>query len=299
MSIPQPLSNEEQIILIRQAQQGDRRARETLIRTNEGLLWYWESSVNIARYAEQEDVIQAGRIGINRAIDRFREDKGATFATYSGWWIRSEMQRTIAEVVTLGGFRAKHALFDGRRSRSKKELSALTRHAAGGMFRLDAPVGDEDMTFADQLLSETPLEDEQLIRAISDDSHARAVETIFSILKPRQITVAERRFMQDEPDSLEAIGQDFGVTRERVRQIETQVLNRLARIATRHPTVVEVMRELRDQRSASHARPGRMTPLSDSINADRFDMKLDHPAPSAQSNCRANGGVLNLDPKTP
>lgn len=240
MSLSKRLPHAEQLALVLRAQQGDQRARETLIRTNERLVLTYAYRVNSWGYAEMEDVIQAGRIWLNRAIDKFKADAGTVFATYAGWWIKAEMQGAVGEASMMGGLSARNILFGGKGNYTD-EHRALALHSLRGMSRLDAPLGEDETTAGDLLAGDEPSPAEQVEDADTAAHLKSTVGEILSMLTPKQQEVARRRFMLDEPDTLEAIGNDQGVCRERIRQVEALVRARLQRIATTHPAIIAAL----------------------------------------------------------
>jgi RNA polymerase primary sigma factor len=236
-------------MLSKAVERGDRAAKERMINSNLRLV------VSIAkRYRGHgvpfSDLIQDGVIGLNRAVEKFDWRKGFKFSTYATWWIRQAVQRSIAgqsrtiRVPThvherrqrLGRHARKLELELGRPA-THEELAEATglslEHVdealdvAEARVSLNQQVGnDEDAELGDLFADEYAddpgeLADEFLRR--------RAVRLALAELPERERRILELRFgFDDKPHSLESIGAELGLTRERVRQLESEALAKLA-----------------------------------------------------------------------
>jgi RNA polymerase primary sigma factor len=246
------LTPAEERELARRKDLGDEGAKRRLIESNLRLV------MSITRnYTRAEvpllDLIQEGNLGLIRAVEKFDYRLGFKLSTYATWWIRQSITRALADqgrTIRL----PVHVAEQVRRSqRARRQLaqrlnrdpsvdeiakeSGLTPERVQELFELvtdpvslETPVGDGESMYADLI------EDE---RSESPDAQtanlARAVELASALeeLEPRMRHVLERRFGLDGevPQTLEDLGSDLGITRERVRQIETRALRQLRNLA--------------------------------------------------------------------
>ena len=225
----------EQRRLVALAQAGDRRARDTLLRTNEGLCWRVIHKVNRFGRGSNDDLLQEALLGLNHAIDRYDATKGANFATYAQHWIRACVQVEYSQQlapVSIGSHGVLAAIWGIRTvtSGQSPERAQEIRAAISGTVRLDAPLGhDGDTTHGDLLDSEELDAEALLAEAQTTECQRALIERFRAGLDPKQAVVFEHRMLNGE--RLEAVGQRLGVSRERARQIEKRVTERLLRIA--------------------------------------------------------------------
>jgi RNA polymerase primary sigma factor len=241
------LTAAEEVALAKRVERGDRAAKERMINCNLRLV------VHVAkRYRGHGvpfgDLIQDGVIGLNRAVEKFDYRKGFKFSTYATWWIRQAVQRSVAgQARTIRVPTHVHERRQTLNRHARKLETELGRTAtpeelakASGLklqhveealsvpearASLNSPVGDDDGELGDLFADENADDPE----AVAEDAlRSLAVRQALAQLPERERRILELRFGIDgEPKSLEAIGAELGLTRERIRQLETQALARL------------------------------------------------------------------------
>jgi RNA polymerase primary sigma factor len=243
------LTAAEEVELAKRIERGDMAAKERMITSNLRLV------VSIAkRYQTQGitlgDLVQEGVIGLIRATEKFDWRKGFKFSTYATWWIRQAVQRGVANKARTIRIPVHVVEREQKVSRAERELTASMGHAptdeeiatqsklplaqvlevraaARAVASTDAPIGtDGDSSLGDMFAAQGPSTEDEADATLRDDAVRRAV----SKLPGRERDVIALRFglVGEGPTSLEQIGKQLGLTRERVRQIEAQALRRLA-----------------------------------------------------------------------
>jgi RNA polymerase primary sigma factor len=244
------LTPQEEIILAKRIKRGDKQAREQMITANLRLV------VKIARDYDGLglpllDLINEGNIGLIKGVERFDPAKGAKLSTYAAWWIKQAIKRALANQsktirlpvhvvdkvahIRRAEIRLRELL--DREPTDEEVASELGlkphrlreyREASKAPISLESPLGsDEDSNHVSEVVADAnaaaPFE--HLVKASDNE----LLKEIFMTLTPREQEILTMRFGLDDdtPKTLEEIGGHFGVTRERIRQIQNEALLKL------------------------------------------------------------------------
>jgi len=246
------LNTKEERELARRIEEGDESARQKLIQANLRLV------VSIAkRYVNRSphlsilDLVQEGNIGLSRAVDKFDYRRGFKFSTYATWWIRQAVTRALADysrtiripvhmVETITKYtQTKRRLMQelGREPLPEEIATEMNmdvekvhyiQKISQEVISLETPIGDddEDSTLSDFIKDETSMSPDQLANAalLRDQ-----IKEVLVDLTDRERKILSMRFgLEDNiPHTLEEVGKVFGVTRERIRQIEAKALEKI------------------------------------------------------------------------
>jgi RNA polymerase primary sigma factor len=245
------LTPQQEIELAAKIKKGDAEARERMINSNLRLV------VTIAHdYANLGlpllDLISEGNIGLTKAVERFNPAKGAKLSTYAMWWIRQSIKRALANqsktirlpvhlVDKVAKVRRVSLQMSDELGRepTDDELGeeigipsdkvARLRSVGIRPASLDAPIGDDDSTKFGEMIGD---EDAQTPCELLRDKNLRGeVDGLIEVLDDREKKIISQRFGLDggQPKTLEDVSKDFGVTRERIRQLQNIALAKLRR----------------------------------------------------------------------
>jgi RNA polymerase sigma-32 factor len=236
------ISAEEERELAKRYRKGDRRAGDRLIQACLPFV------LMIAREyrcwgVPMEDVVQQGNLGLLKAAARFDPDRECRLVTYAAYWVRAEIREHVVRsyrMVRLGTTKGeRRALRAYRRTRETDPerlaaMSGLRREAVERLIPLltarDTSVDQPNvsgMSALDRLASPEPTPEE---RAMSDETRRktrREVEAFLRELPARERTILRSRLLGDDPVTLERLGRRFGISKERVRQLEERMIAKL------------------------------------------------------------------------
>jgi RNA polymerase primary sigma factor len=243
------ISPEDEVVLARRIKSGDKDALAKLVKANLRFV------VSVAKQYQNQgmtlpDLINEGNLGLMKAAQRFDETRGFKFISYAVWWIRQSILQALAEqarivrlpVNKIGSINRINRAFarleqEFEREPSSQEIADILEMAPdevkdslktnGRTVSMDAPISsEEDNTMYDVLQSlDTPSPDKNLI----NESLAYEIERALSTLSIREAKVLKLYFgiNMKHPFTLEEIGEELGLTRERVRQIKEKAIKRI------------------------------------------------------------------------
>ncbi|GGB24056.1 RNA polymerase sigma factor RpoH [Tistrella bauzanensis] len=255
------LTREEEVSLAARVQAGDKAAAEILVRSHLRLV------IKVAsRYRNyglpMNELVQEGSLGLMQAVERFDPDRGVRLATYAMWWIKAAIQDYILRswsMVRIGTTAAQKALFFNlRKLKAKLRRSDETRmgetldpadvgqiattlgvrdrdvrlmemRMSGGDQSLNAPMSaDSGDEWLDQLADDKPDQEELLVEKDLASFRTRMIRGALDALNARERLIITRRHLAEASATLEALGSELGISKERVRQIESRAMRKLA-----------------------------------------------------------------------
>jgi RNA polymerase sigma-32 factor len=205
------------------------------------------------------DLIQEGHIGLLEAAARFEPERDIRFSTYASWWIRASIQDYILRnwsIVRGGTSSAQKALFFNlRRLRARlssgqqqlttaaiyteiasaigvsvKDVATMDHRLSGADTSLNAPMASDDESSSgkiDFLVDDQPLPDEAVETMVDTERRTAWLKSAMRVLNPRELMILKRRRLAEDTTTLEELGSTLGISKERVRQIETRALEKL------------------------------------------------------------------------
>jgi RNA polymerase sigma-32 factor len=216
------------------------------------------------------EVISEGNVGLMQAVKRFEPEKGFRLATYAMWWIKAAIQEYILRswsLVKLGTTASQKKLFFNLR-KAKSKISALEEgdlrpdqvkiiarrlgvteqdvvdmnRRLGGDVSLNAPIreeGDSD-EWQDWLVDEVTDQETQLAESEEADNRRKALGDALTVLNDRERRIFEARRLADEPIILAELADEFGISRERVRQIEVRAFEKMQKAVKNRVAAIEI-----------------------------------------------------------
>ena len=245
---------EEHALAVKYVEEGDLDAARQLILSNLRLV------VKIAydyrqAYKNLLDLVQEGNIGLMQAVKKYDPYKGVKLSSYAAWWIRAYILRYILNthrLVKLGTTQAQRKLFFNlQKEKSKlaamgieptpekiaerlsvpvKDVISMDRRMSGGEPSLDAPIGSSEgrpITRLELLEGDEGAIDDVLAEQQLGDKFSEKIRAYGETLKGKEKKIFTDRLLSEDPKTLQQLGDEFGVSRERVRQIEKRLLGKM------------------------------------------------------------------------
>ena len=268
MAAPFLERDQERALAVRWKDQRDEQARHQLAQAHMRLVI--ALATRFRHYGlPAADLVQEGHVGLLEAAARFDPEREVRFSTYATWWIRASMQDYILRnwsIVRGGTSSAQKALFFNlRRLRaklsrdhrpgdsariyatiaqaigvSKADVETMDTRLSGPDVSLNAPMSqgdDSSMTeHVEFLVDNRPLPDEVVTESIDSDRRITWLHDAMAVLSERDLRILRERRLAEESATLEALGDRLGISKERVRQIESRAMEKLRRaLIERHP----------------------------------------------------------------
>jgi RNA polymerase sigma-32 factor len=265
MAAPYLERDEEHALALRWKNRADEKAMHKLARAHMRLVI--AHAVRFRHYGlSLADLIQEGHVGLLEAAARFEPDRDVRFSTYATWWIRASMQNYVLHnwsIVRGGTSSAQKALFfnlrrlraklaQGGDSRtgtevfnqiaevlgvSRSDVEVMDARLSGPDVSLNAPIGDSESAAAVErmamLVDDKPRPDEVVGLVLDTDRRIAWLNEALTALSERERRILRERRLADEAATLEALGDRLGISKERVRQIESRAMEKLREALTK------------------------------------------------------------------
>jgi RNA polymerase sigma-32 factor len=258
---------EEYMLAKRWKEHGDRDAAHKLVTSHLRLVA--KIAMGYRGYGlPLSEVVSEGNIGLMQAVKRFEPEKGFRLATYAMWWIRAAIQEYILRswsLVKMGTTANQKKLFFNLR-KAKSQISALDdgdmrpdqvkriatklgvteedvvdmNRRLGGDSSLNAPLREDgDGEWQDWLVDQSDSQESVLVESEELDNRRKVLSDALKVLNDRERVIFQRRRLVDDPATLEELAAEFGVSRERVRQIEVRAFEKVQDFVTRGVAAIE------------------------------------------------------------
>lgn len=255
-NLPVLSREEEHKVAMKWFETRDREAGQQLVLSN--LRFVVKIAKEYSKYGfKMQDLIQEGNMGLMHAVDKFDPRKGNRLITYAVWWIRAYIQSYILRswsIVRTGTTRVQRRIFNGLKKATQKiagfnssepvsnkllakeldvtesQLMETTALMKRRDISMDAPLSsnpDNSITFGDTLSDTAESVEDRVIREDMQEKVRGFLDDIYEDLAPRERYMLEHRILAENPKTLEEIGDHFGITRERVRQLENKLKEKL------------------------------------------------------------------------
>ncbi|MBQ0822072.1 RNA polymerase sigma factor RpoH [Microvirga terrae] len=261
--------HEEYMLAKRWREHGDREAAHKLVTSHLRLVA--KIAMGYRGYGLPiGEVVSEGNVGLMQAVKRFEPDKGFRLATYAMWWIKAAIQEYILRswsLVKMGTTANQKKLFFNLR-KAKGRISAFEEgdlrpdhvkqiatqlgvteqdvvdmnRRLGGDASLNAPLRDEGEgggEWQDWLVDTSQSQEQVLVEEEEGQNRLTALRSALSVLNPRERRIFEARRLSDDPITLEELSTEFGVSRERVRQIEVRAFEKIQEAVKKNLTQIE------------------------------------------------------------